>query len=277
MSENSPRILRFCLLTAGAVLLIFFAGFADTALQTGRRISLGTKLLFSAAELLFLFRRRREKLFVSGRITPGLLLLALLPGILTALRFICRSDRVPGAGEWIEAMLDALFTALWEESFFRGIGCEVFSKPGAEGADSGADSQASADPGAPGSYVLPLSRGMALSLIFALAHSGSLLSGDFLQGLLQMLLAFSLGLLFQGLYGRSGLFLPLLGHFLVNAVGEIGLLIMTDQVTSPLPEAVSVLIPLTEIAAAFLAGILLTARNSAVRNSAIPKREGNDL
>ena len=164
----------------------------DSLLQLQELFQNGVKLLLILCLLLVPVKTNPGKLNAKPR-DWMVLLLPVLANLITLSPLSCH----PGIRPILLVLIGTFTTAVWEELFFRCLGLGWFD----------------------GGSVPDL---VFLCAAFALPHVLNLVCQPLGPTLLQILLAFGMGLFFLGLYRRTGsLLLVILGHFLMNVSSQL--------------------------------------------------------
>ena len=196
MSESRGKRMAYYFAAAVLCSLLVVAGsLLDSALDS-TVIAIGVKLTLAGICVILAKQSGYLRLDADGKITPALLLTALLPLLFYALYL----GPITGGAEpavLIWRMAEVLSTALWEEAFFRVWGRIPFEEDGKYRI---------------GEFLL-------IALIFGLMHLVNLFSASFGEVMMQAAYAVIYALFIQTIYAVSqSLRLIVLQHALNNAL-----------------------------------------------------------
>ena len=189
--------------------LFFLSGTLINGFGVNENIELALKIALIIVICIYAYKRDEFNSFFNIHFSPVYLLIVAIPVVISIILQNCPLDFEPYPSFIIATVASTLTTAIWEELFFRYVGCSLFEQDGK----------------------YKWYNIIFLALVFSLVHSVNMLTGAAVgETLFQLLFTFGLGLFTLALYiNTKAIIVPIFAHFCINSVQDFYNLFATDQ------------------------------------------------
>ncbi len=212
MSEiKSINYIKFIIGTVFFGLLILASGSISSIFNLEGIPDIVLKTIIAAAILLYAYKRNEINRIFNIHFSPVYLLVIIIPMVLSYILQNCPLDFEPYPIYVVTTVIGTAVTALWEELYFRYIGCSLFEENGK----------------------YKWYNILFLALMFMGIHLINIYFNGWAATQNQLMFTFGLGIFVLALYIQTkSLLVPIIAHFCINSVADYFSLYATSS--SPL-------------------------------------------
>ena len=174
----------------------------------GEFYDIGLKILLIILLCVYGLKQDDFKSIFNINFPPGYLLVIIIPLIFSVLLSMCPIDFMPYPSFIIMTVVGTLTTAIWEELYFRYVGCSLFEENGK----------------------FKWYNILFLTLVFSCTHIVNIFGQSLNTTLTQLLFTIGLGVFLLALYiDTRSIILPIIAHFCINSVADFFNLFATPE------------------------------------------------
>lgn len=212
MSEIKPiNYIKFMIGTFLFALLFLTSGSIYTMFKMDPTPDIFIKIIIIVGILFYAYKREEINRIFNIHFSPVYLLVIIIPVILSFILQNCPLDFEPYTSSVITTVVATAVTAMWEELYFRYVGCSLFEENGK----------------------YKWYNVLFLALMFMCTHLINVYFNGWAATQNQLMFTFSLGIFLLALYIQTkSLLVPIIAHFCVNSVSDYFSLYATSS--SPL-------------------------------------------
>ena len=210
MNEVKPTTyIKYIIAVIVIEILFFTTGTLINDFGVNEHLELLLKVVLIIAICIYAYKREEINSFFNIHFSPVYLLIVIIPVTISIIIQNCPLDFNPYPSYIITVVLGTLTTAIWEELFFRYVGCSLFEENGK----------------------YKWYNIIFLALMFSLSHSVNMFTGaEVIETLHQLLFTFTMGIFTLALYIHTkAIIVPIFAHFCINSVGDFFNLFATEQ------------------------------------------------
>jgi len=188
--------------------LFYFTGTISEILNLDSYLDISLKILIIILICIYAIKRDDFNSFFNIKFSPVYLMIIIIPVIFSIIIQACPLDFEPYPEFLIVTVVGTITTAIWEELFFRYIGCSLFEENGK----------------------YKWYNVIFLALVFSLTHLTNLLFDGMAIDFTQVIFTFALGIFLLALYIHTkSIIVPIIAHFCVNSVSDYYTLFATEE------------------------------------------------
>lgn len=205
---NSSTYIKYIIAALIIDLLFFTTSFAIDNFGMDDNIQLILKIFLIIAICIYAIKRNEFNSFFNISFSPVYLAIVAIPVAISIMLQNCPLDFKPYPSFVLATVAGTLTTAIWEELFFRYVGCSLFEENGK----------------------YKWYNIIFLAAIFSLGHFVNILSIDIATTLHQVVFTFALGIFTLALYIHTkAIIVSIFAHFCINSVVDFYTLFASDE------------------------------------------------
>lgn len=205
---KSTTYLKFLIAGLAVGLLFFVFGEMGELFNWDSNSEILLKIVIIIVLCAYAVKRNELKSIFNIHFSPAYLVLIIIPAIFSFLLMNCPLDFEPFPSFIFLTILSTVTTAIWEEMFFRYIGCSLFEENGK----------------------FRWYNILFLAVVFSLGHLFNMFSSNIYATMNQLIFTIGLGVFCLALYIHTkSLWAPIIAHFCLNSVSDYFTLFATEE------------------------------------------------
>ena len=191
--------LKFFIITFVFSGILLISGNFENSIGAGFNLDIILKILFIVALLFYIYKKDEIETLTNVNIPILYLLAAFIPTVMSILLTACPLDLTVGTDAIVLTIAGTLTTAIWEELYFRKVGCSLFEEEGK----------------------FKWYNIIFLAFTFSMAHSLNIFLNGTFATLTQVVFTFGFGIFALALFiSTKSIILTIIAHFFMNSVSD---------------------------------------------------------
>lgn len=188
-------------------------GYIENMIGKNIQLDIILKFIFIIVLLLYISQRNKISTLTNFNIPIPYILAALIPTVMSILLTACPLGNSIGTDIIVFTITGTLTTAIWEELYFRYVGCSLFEE----------DSK------------FKWYNILFLAFSFSMAHTLNIFSNGAFATMTQVIFTFGFGIFALALYiSTRSILLTIISHFLMNSVTDFYTIFADQNLTGVL-------------------------------------------